>query len=114
MKTSLIPVALLVTLFSTVVWWQAAQLELAAKEREEAYTLLKAMDTHIGTLEASNKRVGDAVKDAIATPASGHPNCAAEPISADAVRLIKPHATTNNGRATGSDTASVRNDATRP
>lgn len=142
MKTTLIPAALLVALFSTVVWWQggridaaneqigqssqriadlaqantvqAAQLQQAATERAQAYALLKALGSRLNDIDNNTKGTTDALKHSLATPAPGRPDCTAEPLPADVVRLLQPHATTNNGRATGAGTAPGRTDAPLP
>ncbi|MGY3895466.1 hypothetical protein [Aeromonas enterica] len=141
MKAQLIPIGLLVALFTAVVWWQggridaaneqigqsaqrvadlaqantdqAAQLKQAAVERAQAYALLQTLGTRLDAIQGDTKRNIDAVNTAIATPAPGRPDCAAEPLPADAVRLLKPP-TAGNGSAAGTGTAPGRTDAPLP
>ncbi len=141
MKATLLPAALLIAMFSTVVWWQggridaaneqigqsnqhiadlaqanmaqAAQLEQAASERAQAYALLQQLGTRLDDIAEQTSRSTNAVKESLA-PTPGRPNCRDEPLPADAVRLLKPPATTNNGRAASSSTAPGRADAPLP
>jgi hypothetical protein len=141
MKAQLIPVGLLVALFSTVVWWQggridaaneqigqssqrivdlaqanesqAAQLKQAALERAQAYTLLQALGSRLDDIDNNTKGNINEVKHAIETPAAGRPDCAAEPLPADAVRLLQPPTAGHRGAA-GTGTAPGGTDASLP
>ncbi|MGL5841175.1 MAG: hypothetical protein ACRCYK_05120 [Aeromonas hydrophila] len=132
MKTTLIPVALLVALFTTVVWWQggridaaneqigqssqriadlakanesqAGQLKQAAEERAQAYALLQTLGARLDDIDNNTKGNANAVKRAIASPAPGRPDCAAEPLPADALRVLKQPAA-GRGGAAGTGTA---------
>lgn len=140
MKTTLIPAALLVALFSTVVWWQggrideareqigqssqriadlakanesqAAQLALAAQERAQAYTLLQQLGTRLDEIALQTNRSTHAVKESLA-PTQGRPNCRDEPLPAGTVRLLKQPAA-GNSSAAGTGTAPSRADAPLP
>ncbi|WP_152607650.1 hypothetical protein [Aeromonas hydrophila] len=140
MKTTLIPVALLVALFSTVVWWQggridaaneqigqssqriadlaqangsqAAQLKQAATERAQAYALLQQLGTRLDEIAQQTNRSTHAVKESLA-PIQGRPNCRDEPLPAAALRVLQ-QPVAGNGSATGTGTAPGRADAPLP
>jgi hypothetical protein len=125
MKVQLIPLALLVALFTAVMWWQgwridaaneqngqfrlriadlsqanetqAAQIKQAALEQAQTDVLLQTLGSQLEAVQDNTKRSTDAVNTAIATPASGRPNCAVEPLPADAVRLLKQPAAGGRG-----------------
>ncbi|MGY3895741.1 hypothetical protein [Aeromonas enterica] len=140
MKTTLIPVALLVALFSTLVWWQGrrideareqigqssqriadlaqantdqtTQLKQAAQERAQAYAWLSQLGTRLDEIAQQTNRSTHAVKESLA-PTQGRPNCRDEPLPADTVRLLKPPAAGHSGAA-GTGTAPGRTDAPLP
>ncbi|MGL6369385.1 hypothetical protein ACSZNB_06750 [Aeromonas hydrophila] len=141
MKTTLLPVALLVALFSTVVWWQggridaaneqigqssqriadlakanesqATQLKQAAEERAQAYALLQTLGARLDVIDNNTKGNANAVKHAIATPAPGRPDCAREPLPAAALRVLQQPVADNSGAAS-TGTAPGRADAPLP
>lgn len=140
MKTTLIPTALLVALFSTVVWWQsrrideaheqigqssqritdlaqanksqAAQLKQAATERAQAYALLQQLGPRLDEIAQQTNRSTHAVKESLA-PTQGRQNCRDEPLPTATLRLLKRHAA-GNGSETGTGAASGRTDAPLP
>ncbi|MBL0669809.1 hypothetical protein JD504_03420 [Aeromonas hydrophila] len=140
MKTTLIPVTLLVALFTTVVWWQggridaaneqigqssqriadlakanesqAAQLKQAATERAQAYALLQQLGTRLDEIAQQTNRSTHVVKESLA-PIQGRPNCRDEPLPAAALRVLQ-QPIAGNGGAASAGTAPGRTDAPLP
>ncbi|NLR35493.1 hypothetical protein [Aeromonas hydrophila] len=61
--------------------------------------LLNDQNADLAKLDQQNRKTADELQEALATPPAGRPDCAREPLPADALRLLQPahHGGANQG-----------------
>ncbi|GKQ98997.1 hypothetical protein [Aeromonas hydrophila] len=61
--------------------------------------LLSDQNAALAELDNQNRKTADELQEALATPPAGRPDCAREPLPADALRLLQPahHGGANQG-----------------
>ncbi|HFK2923260.1 TPA: hypothetical protein ACGY8I_001983 [Aeromonas hydrophila] len=69
---------------------QASQLVTLQRDAEGMRKLLGTQDAALADLDQQNRKTAYELEKALATPPTGRPNCASEPLPDAALRLLQP------------------------
>ncbi|TNI32820.1 hypothetical protein [Aeromonas dhakensis] len=92
---------------------QASQLVTLQRDAEGMRTLLGTQNAALADLDQQNRETAYELEQALATPPTGRPNCASEPLPVGALRLLQP--ANNRGENAGHQApATARGDPPLP
>lgn len=69
---------------------QAIQIETLKRDEIGLRKLLGTQNAALAELDNQNRKTADELQQALATPPTGRPDCAREPLPAGALRLLQP------------------------